>query len=164
MRQSLRLARILSMGLVLIFAAGSASAALFTVTMSNGTSFETRYRPMEADWDDSKVMIRTDTGNFIAIAKSEIVGVESDVETSGFGYQVNATTKFLGWSPNDVGGDEEEGADGEVQPTGGQEPEREYLYGDEDPGSGYSFDQFLDIPAEGQALGGGINLDAAIDG
>ena len=162
MKKKLHLARTLALGLALTMAAGSAGATLFTVTMSNGTSFETRYRPVQSEWDEGKVMIMTDTANWIAINKSEIVGVESQVEASGFGFQLNTTTLFLGWTPNDVA-DEEVGPDGEVVPRSGNEEQPAYQYGDESSGQDYSFEQFLDIPTEGEALGGGINLDAAND-
>lgn len=164
---TLPLGRALLLTLVFSLVAGTVHAALFTVTMSNGTSFETRYRPVQAEWDESKVLVRTDTGNWIALAKSEIVGVESQLEATGYGYQLNTTTLFLGWTPNDVGGDEEEGADGETQPAGGgggDDEEWSYDYGDGDGGSGFSFDQFLDIPVDGQPLSGGIGLDSPADG
>lgn len=152
--------------LLLALMAGTVHAALFTVTLENGTSFETRYRPVQSEWDESKVMIMTDTGNWIALSKSEIVGVESQLEASGYGYQLNTTTLFLGWTPNDAAGDDEEGADGENQPgkSGGEEEEWSYDYGDGGGQPDYSFEQFLDIPTDGQPLGGGINLDADIDG
>lgn len=165
---TLPLGRALLLTLIFALVAGTVHAALFTVTMSNGTSFETRYRPVQADWDDSKVLVRTDTGNWIALTKSEIVGVESQLEATGYGYQLNTTTLFLGWTPNDAQGEDEEGADGEEQGKSGsgEKEEWSYDYGDGggSGGSDYSFDQFLDIPISGRPLSGGVSLDADVDG
>ena len=159
--------RIVALGLALAMVAGSAGAALFTITLTNGTSFETRYRPVQAEWDDNQVMIMTDAGNWIALQKNEIADVESRAEISGYGFQLNTTTLFLGWSPNDVVDDEEgEGGEegGSKPPSADGEEDRPIEYGDEEESTGFTFEQFLDVPEEGQALGGGINLDSNIDG
>jgi hypothetical protein len=95
--------------LLLLAGATAAAAGTFTVTLTNGTSFDTRYRPVEAEWDDSIVLIHTDRGNPIALQKGEIADVTSSVEESGFGYQVDTTTLFVGWSPLEAA--EEEGED-----------------------------------------------------
>ena len=87
--------------IVIVTAAGAASAGTFTVTLTNGTTFETRYRPVTADWDEDLVLLATDRGNRIALRKDEIAAVVSSVEESGFGYQVDTTTLYLGWSPQD---------------------------------------------------------------
>ncbi len=96
--------------LMLLAGAGVGLAGTFTVTLTNGATFATRYRPVEAEWDDSIVLIHTDLGNPIALRKDELADVTSSVETSGFGYQVNTTTLFVGWSPLDAA--EEEGGEG----------------------------------------------------
>ncbi|MEO1368236.1 MAG: hypothetical protein AAFX50_13775 [Acidobacteriota bacterium] len=51
-----------------VLTAGSSFASSFTVTLANGTSMQTRYRPMLADWDETVALIRTDQGNWIALA------------------------------------------------------------------------------------------------
>lgn len=89
-----------------------AGAGTYTVTLENGTSFVTRYKPEDASWDDSMVTFATDRGNWIALAKDEIVEITSEVEESGFGYQVNTSTLFVGWSPNDLVPEEGEGGEG----------------------------------------------------
>ncbi|MEM1203411.1 MAG: hypothetical protein AAGN66_09310 [Acidobacteriota bacterium] len=156
----MRIQRSLVLSVVLGLAATlSAGAASFTVTLSNGTSFDTRSRPVDAEWDDNMAMFLTDRGNWIAVAKDEIVDVVSDAEASGFGYQVNTTTIFLGFSPNDwaddgEGGEEGEGAGGG---GGGQGQEEEIFYGDEPENDGFSLEQFIDIPAGG-VLPGGISV------
>ncbi|MCG8457491.1 MAG: hypothetical protein MI919_14550 [Holophagales bacterium] len=145
--------------LLLLTAATAAHARSYTVTLTNGTSFETRYKPVEADWDDSVALIRTDQSNWIALPKSEIADVASEAEISGFGYQLNTTTVFLGWSPNDIGptdGEEAEGAGG-APGVGGQGPgdagQPAYRYGDESD-AGNVLEQFVDIPADGESIGG----------
>lgn len=108
--------------LLLLPTATAAMAGTFTVTLTNGTSFETRYRPVEAEWDDSIALLSTDRGNPIALLKSEIADVTSSVEASGFGYQVDTTTLFLGWSPLEMEGAEAEGGGGQQNAADFQEP------------------------------------------
>lgn len=79
-----------------------ATAEIYTVTLSNGTEFETRYRPKEASWDQSKVMVLTDVGNWIALDKGDIVSVISETENEGFGKVIDRSTIVLGWSANDA--------------------------------------------------------------
>ena len=119
-----------------------ASAVTYTVTLTNGTTFETRYRPVRAEWDDTIALISTDRGNQIAIARDEIAGVTSDVEASGFGYQVSTTTLFVGWSPNEGGDEEGEGGEG-----GGEDSR----FAPEPPQPSYTLEQFVN---PGQLLGG----------
>ena len=146
--------------------ASAASAGLFTVTLTNGTTFETRYRPVEAEWDDNVVMIRTDRGNWIALDKADIADLVSETEVSGFGYQLDTTTIFLGWSPNDIvddgdGEDDEgDGTSGDAGIGDGGEPPP-LLYGDESEGPETGFDEFLDIPDSGEGLGG-MSLGGAV--
>ena len=156
-----RLRNVLFAAALLGLVASSASAGLFTVTLTNGTAFETRYRPVEAEWDDNIVMIRNDRGNWIALQKSDIADVVSETEVSGFGYQLNTTTIFLGWSPNDVvddGDEDAEGEDNDGTSTGaggeGDDAAAPILYGDETDDTGIGFDEFLDVPDAGQGLGG----------
>ncbi len=104
--------------LMLLAGAGLAAAGTFTVTLTNGTTFNTRYRPVEAEWDDSIVLIHTDRGNPIALEKDELADVTSSVEVSGFGYQADTTTLFVGWSPIESG--EEEGEEGSASRDGGR--------------------------------------------
>src|SRR3990167_5725808 len=49
----------------LILVAGSAAAEIFTVTLHNGNTFETRYQPQEASWDPSWVLLMAENGNQI---------------------------------------------------------------------------------------------------
>lgn len=126
-----------------------ASAGTYTVTLTNGTSFVTRYEPVDAEWDDNVVMLNSDQGNWIALPKDEIADVVSDVEASGFGYQVNTTTVFVGWSPNESEGEGEgEGGEGE----GAGEGEFDNLP-DPNPAPSFGLEQFVDIPGSGGGVG-----------
>ena len=58
-----RIARLIVLTLLVAAAAATVHAEYFTVTLTNGTSFQTRYRPAPAEWDDNVVMINTDRGN-----------------------------------------------------------------------------------------------------
>ena len=95
--------------LLLLVSVSSASARIFTITLTNGTTFESRYRPQEVDWDDQVVVLVTDRGNEIALRKDEIADVTSLAEARGFGYQVDTTTIYLGFSPNDLVSEDDEG-------------------------------------------------------
>ena len=144
--------RLIVLTLLALAAASAAHAAIFTVTLTNGTTFQTRYRPVPADWDENVVMINTDRGNWIGLRTDEIADVSSQAESSGFGYQLDTSTLFVGWSPNDIydgmlGSDP--GADG--GPTEA-EINLEEMFPEPPPSN--VLEQFVDIPgAEGGALG-----------
>ena len=79
---------------------GAAAQALeFTVTLKNGTTFETRYRPVQAEWDENMTMFLNDRGNWIAVENNAIADVVSKAEESGFGIRLDTTTLLLGDSP-----------------------------------------------------------------
>ena len=107
--------------LMLLVLAPAAYAEYFTVTLTNGTTFQTRYRPVPAEWDENVVMIATDRGNWIGLYSSEVADVTSHAESTGFGYQLDTTTLFVGWTPNDVydDGEEGEGTEGDGQADDG---------------------------------------------
>jgi hypothetical protein len=79
-----------------------ATAEIYTVTLSNGNTFETRYRPKEAGWDTSKIMVLNDVGNWITVDKADVVSVISETENEGFGKVIDTMTIAIGWSPNDA--------------------------------------------------------------
>ena len=126
---------------LLLAAATAAHAEYYTVTLTNGTTFQTRYRPAPAEWDENVVMIHTDRGNWIGLYADEVADVTSHVETTGFGYQLDSTTLFVGWSPNDVdeGGEEGKGLD------------LEKMYPEPEPAA--VLEQFVDIPTAGSGVG-----------
>lgn len=171
----LRKSTFVALGLLL--AAGAASAASYTVTLANGTSFETRYKPMTAEWDNNYAMLRTDQGNWIALKKSEIVDVTAASELSGFGYQINETTVFLGWSAteglvateeaaNAANGNAAAGAAG--APAGQAAPAGASGAGAADStapagGGGFTMQQFVSVPTSG-VIPGGIPLGGTTSG
>ena len=132
----------------LFLVASSLSAVSFTVTLTNGTTFETRYRPTVADWDENYVMLRTDMGNWISLSKDDVADVSSPAEITGFGYQVDSSTLFIGFTPGDITVEGEEG-EGQVGPGGAPLPpdDSPITYGGST--GGYGLDQFLDIPQDG---------------
>lgn len=85
-----------------LFVAAPASAAIFVIHMNNGTSFETRFRPLDAEYDAGKIVFLDEVGILVAISKSEISSIESDVESRGFGHVIDNTTIAVGWAPNDA--------------------------------------------------------------
>jgi len=91
---ALRLA--LTAVLASLFAAASVEAQIYTVIIKGGASFDTRYEPVEADWDPSVKMILTDQGNWIALDNQDIIDIVSGVEAQGFGYRLDTSTIVLG--------------------------------------------------------------------
>lgn len=146
------ISKILGSALLLLSMAAVVGAGTYTVTLKNGTTFETRYKPVNAEWDDGIMMIGTDQGNWIALAKDDVTEVTSSVEESGFGYQLDTTTIFMGWSPNedpaadgsDGGG--EGGASGEGNSVNDALPDP---YAQPE----FTLEQFIDVPTAGTGVG-----------
>lgn len=99
----IRTTRVVALVALAFAATAPLQAALFTITLTNGTSFESRFRPRDAQYDAQKVVFQDETGNLIALAKSEIDSIESDVGAKGFGHMLDDTTMAFGWAPNDKG-------------------------------------------------------------
>jgi hypothetical protein len=87
---------------VALLGVAPASAAVFVIHLNNGTTFESRFRPVDAEYDANKVVFVDEIGILIALAKSDIANIESDVERSGFGHVIDDTTIAVGWAPNDA--------------------------------------------------------------
>ena len=87
---------------ILGLVAAPAMAAIFTVTLTNGASIETHYRPLESADDESKIKLITENGNWISLPKDLVESVTSDFEAKGYGTVLSTTTVVLGWSPNDA--------------------------------------------------------------
>jgi len=79
-----------------------ATAEIYIVTLTNGAEFHTQYRPKEAGWDTTKIMLLTDVGNWIAIELADVASVTSELENEGFGKVIDTSTIAIGWSPNDA--------------------------------------------------------------
>lgn len=90
-----------------------AAAEYHTVKLKNGNSFDTLYRPRLASEGGDKVLVITETGNWISLPVSAIESVTSHLEARGFGKVINTTTILIGTAPNDaeVPGDQTEALD-----------------------------------------------------
>jgi hypothetical protein len=102
---------------LLAVAAVPAGAQAYRVTLKNGNTFVAKYEPEEATYDSSKMVIFTEVGNRIALAKDDIEEVTVDIENRGFGKMIDHTTIIVGYSANDAPGGEL-GEDGEPVPDG----------------------------------------------
>ena len=131
-----------------VLAAAPASAGMFTVTLSNGSTFETVYQPQEAPWDTNKVLLRTDVGNWISLAKADITSVVSATEAGGFGRVIDNTTVELGTSANDMPTDEELAAEAKANPYGSLAAQQLQMMQDR---QNYTIQQFVD-PSQTQGL------------
>lgn len=97
-----RTVRGLACALVAAVVAAPMSAAVYTINLHNGHSFESRYEPQEASWDASKVVFVDEVGLTIALDRADIESIASDFESKGYGSMIDATTMELGWAPNDL--------------------------------------------------------------
>jgi hypothetical protein len=132
----------------LVLVALPALSETYTVELSNGTSFESRYRPIEAAWDESKVMLLTDVGNWIAVERSDIVSVEVGTEKDGFGKVIDIHTIALGWAPNDAPTGDPDAA---LDPTTRL---LDFLQGEAANRPDYNVNQFVDPSEAGRNHGG----------
>lgn len=94
-----RVVLLTALTLVMALIAGPAMSTIFTITLKNGTVFESRYRPSEADWDQDQLVFLTDWGNWISIPKADVDSILSEIEGRGFGTQIDTTTIAFGWDP-----------------------------------------------------------------
>jgi len=97
-----RTTRALAWTLVGLMAVAPLSAAIYSVQLKNGNSFETRYEPRDAPWDSGKLVLLDEWGNLISLSKDEVEEVSSDFEAKGYGAMLDDTTMALGWAPNDL--------------------------------------------------------------
>ncbi len=80
-----------------LLAVGPLAADLFTVTLTSGSTFVTRYEPYQSDWQEDKILLLTEFGNWISLPKEAVVSVTSDTESKGFGTRIDSQTIALGW-------------------------------------------------------------------
>lgn len=122
-----------------------AVANTFTVHLTNGASFETRYQPKVVPGDGSKVVVVTDVGNRIYLHRDDIREVTHSSDVQGFGTMINTTTISLGWAPND-------------KPLPGEPDPRaqmlDYLRDQQRARPNYSVEQF--VSSEDAGVGGGL--------
>ncbi len=107
--------RCLTLAAVLLVAAAPLTAEVYTVTLTNGNTFETQYRPRFASAEGDKILLITEQGNWISLLRSDIADVTSQTEMRGFGKVINTTTIELGEAPNDLPDPSAEGQ--QVDPT-----------------------------------------------
>jgi hypothetical protein len=99
MSRSRRLLQLLPAALVGL--ALPASAELYTITLANGSTFESRFPPRAASWNANTVLIYSDFGNWLSVPRADISGVTSETQAKGFGTVINTTTISLGIAAND---------------------------------------------------------------
>jgi len=131
------------LSLALALAAGPALAEIFTIELANGTSFESRYRPAVAGWDDSKVVVVTTVGNRITLHRQDISDITVETEVKGFGLVIDTTTIMLGYAPNDLP------APGEAE-TDSTAMLLDYLQNRQSNQPDFSVQQFVDADDAGQ--------------
>ena len=108
------------LSLLALACAVPASAEVFFVTLSNGTTFETAYQPQAASWDPSMVLLLTETGNWIGLPQADIQEVRSESQIAGYGRMIDNKTFELGFAPND-------GADPDAKPANAAEARAQML-------------------------------------
>ena len=71
--------------LVLAFAllAVPATAEVFHVTLTNGTTVDSSVQPQQASWDPNMVMLMTEVGNWVGFPKDEISDIKVVDPTAG---------------------------------------------------------------------------------
>ena len=101
------------LGALALGAALPAAAEYYTIKLKNGNEFDSLYRPRLAAEDGDKVLVATETGNWISLPVDAIENVVSHIEARGFGKVINTTTILIGSAPNDaeVSGEQTEALD-----------------------------------------------------
>jgi len=79
-----------------------AAAEVYTIRLTNGSTFESRYQPKQAAWDASLVTFVDETGTEIALPQAVVADVVAQSEQKGYGRVLNTTTVDLGFMPNDL--------------------------------------------------------------
>ncbi|MEM1249280.1 MAG: hypothetical protein AAGK22_23085 [Acidobacteriota bacterium] len=78
------------------------TAQVYKIQMKSGNEFVSKYKPRQAWYSEDKLLIMTKAGNIVALDKSDIETVESDLESRGFGVVIDTTTVMVGTRPNDM--------------------------------------------------------------
>lgn len=100
---------------LMLLAVVPAMSSIFKVQLKNGNSFESRYQPKVAEWDENKVVLLTGVGNRITLHKDDIASVTVDTQAKGFGTVIDTTTIVLGWAPNDAPTESDPSGDAQFQ-------------------------------------------------
>ena len=108
-RTSIQSSRILAALLALgLFMASSAGAANWRITLENGNILKSRYKPVDASFDDSMIMFLSVRGNWVAISKSIVADIAGITDELGYGTILDSVTVLIGQLPNDKPSAEEE--------------------------------------------------------
>lgn len=110
----------LALALVLL-ATAPLYALEYEVRLTNGNVFHTRYPPVEAPFDSSRVLFMTTFGNTLTVPRDSVAEVISQTEAAGFGKRLDRMTVLIGLAPNDNLTPEEEAA---LAAEGGLAPEQ----------------------------------------
>jgi len=134
------------LALAALLAAPAAMADTYHVRLENGDVFDSRYPPEEASWDSNTILLHTETGNWVGVARSRVVRIESETELRGHGRRIDATTIYMGRTANAA-----------PVPTEGQQQDPnlallQAVYNQQQQQQNYSIEQFVE-PGE---IGGGI--------
>ncbi|MDX1630431.1 MAG: hypothetical protein R3234_01100 [Thermoanaerobaculia bacterium] len=129
------------------------AAETFTIELKNGSTFQSRYEPTEAEWDSSQIVFLDELGIRVALSKEDVAEVTAETETSGFGTVLDSTTIDLGYLPNDMPTAEQMEA-GDQRSPGERLREQMQIYQEMQPS--YDMQQFV----EPGSAGGGIPVGA----
>jgi hypothetical protein len=94
----------------LLFATAPLGALEYEIRLHNGNVFHTRYEPVEAPFDSTRLLFMTTFGNPVTVPRDKVAEVISLTDASGFGKRLDATTILIGLAPNDNPTPEEEAA------------------------------------------------------
>ena len=114
------IAKLVIVGLAIGLIAAPAAAEVYIVTLNNGNTFLSKYKPREATYDTSKLLIMTEVGNIVALDKSLVSEIKSDLENRGLGLLIDTSTIMIGYTANDapIPGEEGELGEGDFPPGG----------------------------------------------
>ena len=140
--KAIRRLTVLSTLLALLVVA-PAMADVFEITMTNGTKFSSRYRPQLTDWDESQVLVHTETGNRINLPLADIESISVDTEVKGYGRVINTTTIELGVAPNDAA------LPGDGAPLDPAEQLLQYLQQQDQAPTPFTVEQFVEPNSSG---------------
>lgn len=129
------------------------AAETYHVNLKNGQSYATRYPPEEASWDANTLLVITETGNWIGVSRSAVARVEIDTEVQGFGKRINATTIFMGRTPNSAPAEDQQ-----LTPAERQNLLLEQLISQGQNQPDYTMQQFVEPGDLGRGSTGGIPL------
>lgn len=145
---------VLAVVLLLVLSGASvAGAEAYTITLHNGNTFLSKYRPVEASYDPSYIVFMTDVGNTISLHEDDVADIVSETEALGFGVVINTTTVLIGELPNDTPTEEQalEAMEARQAGTGFRLPR----------GGGVSATQFDEPPTVGSSASGGLPVGFA---